>query len=77
MASSLALNWSSTIRCRLTILDRMVAGELRCRTVGVALHGVVLVAPTLHETSGGVESVRLISARYAPSSERKAYEEGA
>ena len=60
----------------LTVLDRIVDGDLRYRTVGAALHGVVLVAHTLHETLGGVEWIRLISARYATSSERKAYEEG-
>jgi uncharacterized protein len=60
----------------LTIPDRVVDGELRYRTIGTALNGVVLVAHTLPEVFGGVELIRIISARYATSSERKAYEEG-
>ena len=60
----------------LTIPDRLVDGELRYRTIGAALNGVVLVAHTLLEVSGSDELVRIISARYATSAERKAYEEG-
>jgi uncharacterized protein len=60
----------------LTIPDRLVDGELRYRTIGAALNGVVLVAHTLPEVSGGDEAVRIIPARYATSLERKAYEEG-
>jgi len=60
----------------LTIPDRVVDGEHRYRTIGMALNGVVLVAHTLHEISGGDELVRIISARYATSAERRAYEEG-
>jgi uncharacterized DUF497 family protein len=60
----------------LTIPDRVTGGELRYRTIGAAPNGVVLVAHTLHEVFGSDELVRIISARYATSSERKAYEEG-
>jgi uncharacterized DUF497 family protein len=60
----------------LTIPDRVADGEQRYRTIGAALDGVVLVAHTLREVSGGDELIRIISARYATSSERKAYEEG-
>jgi uncharacterized protein len=59
----------------LTVPDRVVDGELRFRTIGAALNGIVLVAHTILEISGGEELVRLISARYATSLERKAYEE--
>lgn len=59
----------------LTILDRVTDGEKRYRTVGAAVNGVMLVAHTLHELSGSDELVRIISARYATSRERKAYEE--
>src|ERR1035438_5059558 len=60
----------------LTIPDRVADGEQRYRTIGAALNGVVLVAHTLHEVSGNEELVRIISARFATSSERRAYEEG-
>ena len=60
----------------LTIPDHVADGERRYRTIGSALNGVVLVAHTLREVSQNDELVRVISARYARSSERKAYEEG-
>jgi uncharacterized DUF497 family protein len=60
----------------LTILDRVVDGESRFRTLGAALNGVLLVVHTLIEISEEDELVRIVSARYATSSERKAYEEG-
>lgn len=60
----------------LTVPDRVVNGETRYRTIGAALNGVVLVAHTLREISEGEELVRIISARHATSSERRAYEEG-
>ena len=59
-----------------TIPDRVTDGERRYRTIGAALNGVVLVAHTVREVSANDELVRIISARYATSSERKAYEEG-
>ena len=60
----------------LTLLDRAVGGEARYRTVGVSSDGVLLVAHTLVELSEDDELIRIISARHATSSERKAYEEG-
>ena len=60
----------------LTVPDHAVDGERRYRTIGAALNGVVLVAHTLREVSRNDDLVRIISARYATSSERKAYEEG-
>lgn len=59
----------------LTIPDRVTDGERRYRTIGAALNGVVLVAHTLRVISGSDELVRIISARYATSSERRVYEE--
>lgn len=59
----------------LTRKDRVVDGEQRFRTIGAVPGGVVFVAHTLHEISEGEELIRIISARYATPSERKAYEE--
>jgi len=55
--------------------DRVVDGEERWQALGL-IGGVVivLVAHTYHEEDGE-EVVRLISARKAAASERKAYEE--
>lgn len=60
----------------LTIPDRVVDGEERFRTIGAALNGVLLVAHTIREVSGDDDWIRVISARYATSAERRAYEEG-
>jgi len=60
----------------LTIPDRVTDGERRYRTVSAVLSGVIVVAHTLRELSESADLVRIISARYATSSERKAYEEG-
>jgi uncharacterized DUF497 family protein len=60
----------------LTIPDRVVDGEQRYRTIGVAMQTVILVAHTLREISPTDDLVRIISARYATPSERNAYEEG-
>jgi hypothetical protein len=60
----------------LTIPDQVKDGERRYRTIGAVLDGIVLVAHTLREVCGGDEVIRIISARYATSAERKAYEEG-
>ena len=60
----------------LTIPDRVVGEERRYRTIGAALNGVVLVAHTLREVSRNDDLIRIISARFATASERKAYEEG-
>lgn len=60
----------------LTVPDRIVDGERRYRTIGAVRAGVVLVAHTLHEVLRGDEMIRIISARHATSTERRAYEEG-
>ena len=60
----------------LTIPDREIGGEERFRTVGAALNGIVVVAHTLRVISRNDDLVRIISARYATSSERREYEEG-
>ena len=49
--------------------------EERFRTIGAALNGIVFVVHTINELSDGGEIYRIISARYATSAERKAYEE--
>jgi uncharacterized protein len=49
--------------------------EERFRTTGAAPHGILFVVHTIKELSGGDELYWIISARYATSSERKAYEE--
>lgn len=60
----------------LSLQDRVVASEERWQTLGMIDDGiVVLVAHTYREGRGG-EVIRIISARKATSSERKAYEEG-
>ena len=43
--------------------------------IGAALNGILFVVHTIKELSGGDELYWIISARYATSAERKAYEE--
>jgi hypothetical protein len=50
--------------------------EERFRTIGAALNGIVFVVHTITELSDSDELYWIISARYATSAERKAYEEG-
>jgi uncharacterized DUF497 family protein len=50
--------------------------EQRYRTIGADLNGIVFVVHTIQELLDGDELLRIISARYATSAERKAYEEG-
>lgn len=59
----------------ITRQDRIENGELRWQTLGMA-KGVVLllVAHTWHETEGGEEFIRIISARRATRLERNVYE---
>jgi uncharacterized DUF497 family protein len=59
----------------LTLPDPYSA-EQRYRSIGAALNGILFVVHTIKELSDGDELVRIISARYATSTERKAYEEG-
>jgi uncharacterized DUF497 family protein len=59
----------------LSLLDRVVHGEERWQTVGLAGGiAVVLVAHTWHEQDGE-ELIHIISARKATPSERNRYEE--
>ena len=58
-----------------TLLDPF-PNEERFRTIGAALNGILFVVHTIQELSGGDELYWIISARYATSVERKAYEEG-
>jgi uncharacterized protein len=60
----------------LTLPDRVEDGEQRFKTIGTALNGVVVVVHTIREILEGEDIIRIISARYATSPERKAYEEG-
>jgi len=50
--------------------------EERFRTIGAAPNGILFVVHTIKELSDGDELYWIISARYATSAERKAYEEG-
>jgi uncharacterized DUF497 family protein len=50
--------------------------EERFRAIGAAPNGILFVVHTIKELSGGDELYWIISARYATSAERKAYEEG-
>jgi hypothetical protein len=57
--------------------DRVVDGELRWQTIGMAGGAVLLlVAHTWRETEEGEEHIRIISARKATKTERKVYEQG-
>ena len=57
--------------------DRIENGEQRWQTIGM-VSGVVLllVAHTWWEADGGVEHIRIISARRTTKLERKIYEQG-
>jgi uncharacterized DUF497 family protein len=52
----------------------LFSDEIRLQTIGAALNGILFVVHTIREESGSDELVRIISARYATSTERKAYE---
>ena len=60
----------------LTSQDRIENGEHRWQSIGM-VDGVVLllVAHTWSEDEGGIEVIRIISARKAESKERKRYEQ--
>jgi uncharacterized DUF497 family protein len=59
----------------LTIQDRVVEGEERWQTVGMVSGAILLVAYTYPDEAGD-EVIRLISARKAIPSERRAYAKG-
>ena len=59
-------------------LERIVEGEERWQTIGIAGSAVLLiVAHTWQDESSGEQHTRIISARGANKQERKVYEEGA
>jgi uncharacterized protein len=58
------------------LLDRIEEGEERWHTVGVAAGLAVLLVVHTYREEGGVERIRMISARKATPRERKIYEEG-
>ena len=56
--------------------DRIEAGEYRWQTLGlVEGHLLLLVAHTVWDDTGGVEVIRIISARRAEPKERRRYEQ--
>ena len=58
----------------LSVLDRVVAGEERWRTMGQIGGLVILVVAHTHKEQDGEETIRIISARKATRSERRYYE---
>jgi hypothetical protein len=60
----------------LSDLEREVAGEDRWKTVGVIGGSVVVVVAYTYREEGDNEVIRIISARKASPSERRAYGEG-
>lgn len=58
----------------ISVLDRIVEGEDRWKTVGMIAGEILIVAHTLR-TYGEEEDVRIISARLATARERRLYAE--
>jgi uncharacterized DUF497 family protein len=59
----------------LSVLDRIVAGEERWRTMGLVNGLVILIVAHTYLEQDGQETIRIISARKATKRERKHYEE--
>ena len=60
----------------LSVQDRVVAGEARWQTLGLADNAVVLLVAHTYRTEGlGQEVIRIISARKATRNERRRYEQ--
>ena len=59
----------------LSVLDRIVAGEERWRTMGLVNGLVILIVAHTYLEQDGQETIRIISARKATRRERKHYEE--
>jgi len=60
----------------LSVLEREVEGEDRWQTVGVICGSMIVVVAHTYGEEGDEEVVRIISARKASPSERRAYEKG-
>ena len=58
----------------LSVLDRVVEGEERWRTMGQIGGLVILVVAHTYKEQDGEETIRIISARKATRSERRYYE---
>lgn len=56
--------------------DREIEGEERWQTMGVIGGSVTILVAHTYRQEDGEEVIRMISARKATSSERRAYEEG-
>lgn len=61
--------------CALSMKDRVVEGEQRWQTLGLAGGAVVLLVAHTFVEEHGEEVIRIISARKATRHEREAYEE--
>ncbi|HLV95429.1 MAG TPA: BrnT family toxin [Candidatus Acidoferrales bacterium] len=59
-----------------SVLDRVVEGEERWNTLGLAAGMVILLVVHAYRLEDGEETVRIISARKATPAERRIYEEG-
>ena len=60
----------------LSVQDRIVAGEARWQTLGLAGNAVILlVAHTYRAEGSGQEVIRIIAARKATRNERRRYEQ--
>ena len=59
----------------LSVQDRMVGGEERWQTLGMAGGVVLLLVAHTYRDHGGQEGIRIISARKATARERTHYEE--
>ena len=59
----------------ISVLDRVVEGEERWRTLGMA-GGIAILLVALTESEDEEPRIRIISARKAEPSERKRYEDG-
>jgi uncharacterized DUF497 family protein len=58
----------------LSVIDRVVDGEERWRTMGQIAGLVILVVAHTYKEQDGEETIRIISARKATRSERRHYE---
>ena len=59
----------------ISVQDRIVSGEYRWQTIGMA-GGMLLMVAHTSRGEEGTEVIRIISARYAEPKERRRYEHG-